>query len=157
MSKIVMIDYGAGNIRSAFKAFEHLGADIELTSNTAVVQRDPRGQIKFVQGRYWATAKGANTSGLFGLIIGTIFSGQILSRMAGISLNAFLGQELSQTFMTDIQNDLAPQDTILLALQSTPNDTLLRPFVPPESTLHTTTLTIEVPSALSQALAGYTD
>lgn len=39
MSKIVMIDYGAGNIRSAFKAFEHLGADIELTSDTAVVER----------------------------------------------------------------------------------------------------------------------
>lgn len=34
-----MVDYGAGNIRSAFKAFEHLGADIELTSDTAVVQQ----------------------------------------------------------------------------------------------------------------------
>lgn len=29
--KIVMIDYGAGNIRSAQKAFEHLGAEITLT------------------------------------------------------------------------------------------------------------------------------
>ncbi|MBK8431694.1 MAG: imidazole glycerol phosphate synthase subunit HisH [Chloroflexi bacterium] len=39
MTHIVMIDYGAGNIRSAFKAFEHLGADIELTS-------DPRRVLK---------------------------------------------------------------------------------------------------------------
>jgi imidazole glycerol-phosphate synthase subunit HisH len=33
MTHIVMLDYGAGNIRSAYKAFEHLGADIELTSD----------------------------------------------------------------------------------------------------------------------------
>lgn len=39
MTHIVMIDYGAGNIRSAFKAFEHLGADIELTSDPHRVLR----------------------------------------------------------------------------------------------------------------------
>ena len=33
MAKITMIDYGASNIRSALKAFEFLGADIELTSD----------------------------------------------------------------------------------------------------------------------------
>lgn len=33
MTHIIMIDHGAGNIRSAYKAFEHLGADIELTSD----------------------------------------------------------------------------------------------------------------------------
>lgn len=38
MTHIVMIDYGAGNIRSAFKAFEHLGADIELTSDPEVIR-----------------------------------------------------------------------------------------------------------------------
>lgn len=37
MSNIVMIDYGAGNIRSAFKAFEHLHANITLTSNPAII------------------------------------------------------------------------------------------------------------------------
>jgi imidazole glycerol-phosphate synthase subunit HisH len=39
MSNMVMIDYGAGNIRSAFKAFTHLGAQIELTSDPEVVRR----------------------------------------------------------------------------------------------------------------------
>ncbi len=34
-----MIDYGASNIRSALKAFEYLGADIELTSDPAVVRQ----------------------------------------------------------------------------------------------------------------------
>lgn len=38
MTHIVMIDYGAGNIRSAFKAFEHLGADIELTSDPQTIR-----------------------------------------------------------------------------------------------------------------------
>lgn len=34
---ITMIDYGAGNIRSAQKAFEHLGADIQLTEDPEAV------------------------------------------------------------------------------------------------------------------------
>lgn len=38
MTQIVMIDHGAGNIRSAFKAFEHLNADIELTSDPEKVR-----------------------------------------------------------------------------------------------------------------------
>lgn len=37
MKKITMIDYGASNIRSAQKAFEHIGADVLLTSNPADV------------------------------------------------------------------------------------------------------------------------
>lgn len=32
-----MIDYGASNIRSALKAFEHLGANVSLTSDPAAV------------------------------------------------------------------------------------------------------------------------
>ena len=36
-TKITMIDYGASNIRSAYKAFEHLGADVQLTSDPADV------------------------------------------------------------------------------------------------------------------------
>lgn len=35
--KIVMIDYGASNIRSAQKAFEHLGADVTLTDKPEIV------------------------------------------------------------------------------------------------------------------------
>ena len=35
--KITMIDYGASNIRSALKAFEHLGADVLLTGDPADV------------------------------------------------------------------------------------------------------------------------
>ncbi len=31
--KIIMIDYGAGNIRSVQKAFEHLGAEVSLTND----------------------------------------------------------------------------------------------------------------------------
>lgn len=35
--KITMIDYGASNIRSALKAFEHLGADVLLSGDPADV------------------------------------------------------------------------------------------------------------------------
>ena len=37
MQEITMIDYGASNIRSAQKAFEHLGAKVELTNNPEVI------------------------------------------------------------------------------------------------------------------------
>lgn len=37
MNKITMIDYGASNIRSAQKAFEYLGATVELTDNPETV------------------------------------------------------------------------------------------------------------------------
>lgn len=36
---ITMIDYGASNIRSAQKAFEHIGAQVELTEDPEVVRR----------------------------------------------------------------------------------------------------------------------
>jgi imidazole glycerol-phosphate synthase subunit HisH len=36
---ITMIDYGASNIRSAYKAFEHVGARVELTGDPDVVRR----------------------------------------------------------------------------------------------------------------------
>jgi len=36
---ITMIDYGASNIRSAQKAFEYIGAEVELTEDPEVVRR----------------------------------------------------------------------------------------------------------------------
>ncbi|WP_420631894.1 imidazole glycerol phosphate synthase subunit HisH [Candidatus Leptofilum sp.] len=39
MTKITMIDYGASNIRSAQKAFEHIGAEVHLTKDPDVVRR----------------------------------------------------------------------------------------------------------------------
>lgn len=36
---ITMIDYGASNIRSAQKAFEHIGATVQLTADPDVVRR----------------------------------------------------------------------------------------------------------------------
>ena len=36
---ITMIDYGASNIRSAQKAFEYIGADVELTEDPEVVRK----------------------------------------------------------------------------------------------------------------------
>lgn len=39
MTKITMIDYGASNIRSAQKAFEHIGAEVQLTDDPDVVRR----------------------------------------------------------------------------------------------------------------------
>lgn len=39
MTKIIMIDYGASNIRSAQKAFEHIGADVQLTNDPETVRQ----------------------------------------------------------------------------------------------------------------------
>ena len=42
VAKITMIDYGASNIRSAYKAFEHIGANIALTADPDVVAKAER-------------------------------------------------------------------------------------------------------------------
>ena len=40
--KVVLLDYGAGNLRSVAKAFEHEGADVVLTDDPAVARSADR-------------------------------------------------------------------------------------------------------------------
>jgi imidazole glycerol-phosphate synthase subunit HisH len=42
MGKVVVLDYGAGNLRSVVKAFEHEGAETVLTSDPAVARAADR-------------------------------------------------------------------------------------------------------------------
>lgn len=42
MSKIAIIDYGAGNLGSVYKAFRHLGTDAEVTSDAETVAKADR-------------------------------------------------------------------------------------------------------------------
>ncbi len=38
MAKIAVIDYGAGNLRSAVRALQHIGADLIVTNDPAVIE-----------------------------------------------------------------------------------------------------------------------
>src|SRR5690349_11835879 len=42
MSRITVLDYGAGNLRSVVKAFEHEGAEVTLTRDPAVARAAER-------------------------------------------------------------------------------------------------------------------
>jgi imidazole glycerol-phosphate synthase subunit HisH len=42
MNRVVVLDYGAGNLRSVVKAFEHTGALVTLTSDPAVAREADR-------------------------------------------------------------------------------------------------------------------
>jgi imidazole glycerol-phosphate synthase subunit HisH len=42
MNRVVVLDYGAGNLRSVVKAFEHTGASVTLTSDPAVAREADR-------------------------------------------------------------------------------------------------------------------
>lgn len=42
MSRVTLLDYGAGNLRSVAKAFEHGGADVVLTADPAVARTADR-------------------------------------------------------------------------------------------------------------------
>ncbi|MBA2671648.1 MAG: imidazole glycerol phosphate synthase subunit HisH [Gemmatimonadetes bacterium] len=42
MNRVVVLDYGAGNLRSVVKAFEHTGADVTLTSDPAIAREADR-------------------------------------------------------------------------------------------------------------------
>src|SRR3989344_4100522 len=61
---IVVIDYGMGNLHSAFKAFEHLGADVLLSGNPA----DLRAAEKLVLPGVGAFGDGMENLRKFGLV-----------------------------------------------------------------------------------------
>jgi imidazole glycerol-phosphate synthase subunit HisH len=42
MNRVVVLDYGAGNLRSVVKAFEHMGADVTLTSDPSIASEADR-------------------------------------------------------------------------------------------------------------------
>jgi glutamine amidotransferase len=67
---IVIVDYGAGNLTSVRKAFEHLGADILVTRNPADLARAEKIVLPGV-GHFGATAVMA-ASGMRQAILGSI-------------------------------------------------------------------------------------
>jgi uncharacterized membrane protein len=135
----------------------------EGLDSTAVVQKDPYGQAKFIQSRYWTSRQGAQMGGFLGLIIGLIFSGPLIGLVAGLGLGTLLGkafgQGLTQSFLTNLQNDLKPGDIALITLfRNQPNGhELLRPHLPPNRQLHHIQLDLDLTTALNQSLAGYTN
>ena len=38
MARVVVFDYGSGNVRSAVRALEHVGAQVELTGDRSLAQ-----------------------------------------------------------------------------------------------------------------------
>ena len=41
-SDVVIVDYGVGNLFSVLRAFEHCGANVEISNNPAVILAAPR-------------------------------------------------------------------------------------------------------------------
>lgn len=153
-------DEGLHTAVSAFDALGRLPAsEREGVLSTAVVQRDPYGQAKFVQNRYWTRDESGQQGGLLGLIIGLIFAGPVVSLLGSLGVGAFLGDAfgrgLSHDFLTAVQNNTEPGDTLLLLLLNQPHEPFLTTHLPPPDQLHHTTLNIEINSGLYQALAGY--
>jgi uncharacterized membrane protein len=163
---VVAIVFPEGEVDTAVSAFDALLAlpqnEREGLDSTAVVQKDTYGQAKFIQSRYWTSRQGAQMGGILGLIIGLIFSGPLVGLIAGLGLGTLLGkafgQGLTQSFLTNLQNNLKPGDTALIALfRNQPNGhELLRPYLPPNQQLHHIQLDLDLTSALNQSLAGYT-
>ena len=60
---IAIIDYGAGNLRSAQKAFEHLGCEAVVTSDPDVIARAP-GVVLPGQGAFGSCMAGLQAAGL---------------------------------------------------------------------------------------------
>ena len=60
---IAIIDYGAGNLRSAQKAFEHLGCEAVVTSDPDVIARSP-GVVLPGQGAFGSCMAGLQAAGL---------------------------------------------------------------------------------------------
>lgn len=72
---IAIIDYGAGNLRSAQKAFEHLGATATITNDPAVIAAAP-GVVLPGQGAFGSCMEGLRAAGLVEPTLAAIRSGR---------------------------------------------------------------------------------
>lgn len=72
---IAIIDYGAGNLRSAQKAFEHLGCPAVVTNDADVIARAP-GVVLPGQGAFGSCMNGLRAAGLVEPTLAAIHSGR---------------------------------------------------------------------------------
>jgi glutamine amidotransferase len=72
--KLAVLDYGIGNLRSAQKAFEHLGGDARLTSDPAAVSAADAVVLPGV-GAFGACVDALNDSGMAAVALDAIASG----------------------------------------------------------------------------------
>ena len=75
MALIAVLDYGIGNLRSAQKALEHVGADARLTADPGLVQ-DAAGVVLPGVGNFGRCMEALERSGLDGLAIECACSGR---------------------------------------------------------------------------------
>lgn len=73
--RVVVLDYGAGNLRSVVKAFEHEGADVVLTTDANVARRADR-LVLPGQGHFGQCAARLEGSGLVGAIHEVVEAGR---------------------------------------------------------------------------------
>jgi glutamine amidotransferase len=72
---VAVLDYGIGNLRSAQKAFEHLGADARLTADTGLVA-DAAGVVLPGVGAFGACMKALHDTGLAEVALDAVASGR---------------------------------------------------------------------------------
>jgi glutamine amidotransferase len=93
---IAVLDYGIGNLRSAQKALQHLGADARLTSDAALV-RDAAGVVLPGVGNFGRCMEALEESGLDELAIECACSGRpFLGICVGMQM-LYQGSEESPT------------------------------------------------------------
>ncbi len=73
--RVAVLDYGIGNLRSAEKALAHLGADVVLTADPAIV-RDAAGVVLPGVGHFGACMAALHDAGLEGLARDAAASGR---------------------------------------------------------------------------------
>jgi glutamine amidotransferase len=96
MTLIAVLDYGIGNLRSAQKALQHVGADARLTSDPALV-RDAAGVVLPGVGNFGRCMEALEESGLDELAIECACSGRpFLGICVGMQM-LYQGSEESPT------------------------------------------------------------
>lgn len=72
---VAVLDYGIGNLRSAQKAFQHLGADARLTADPGLIA-DAAGVVLPGVGAFGACMTALHRTGLADLSLGAVASGR---------------------------------------------------------------------------------
>ena len=101
-SDVVIVDYGVGNLFSVFRAFEHCGANVEISNNPAVILAAPRLVLPGV-GAFADGMNGLIARGLDNIIIAYANTGKpLLGICLGMQMLATSSEEFGMHQGLDI-------------------------------------------------------
>jgi uncharacterized membrane protein len=157
MSQLLVITFGARE--TAGQAAERLkglqGAHAASIQDMAVVEKDADGKVHVHHGIDVATAGGAITGGVLGLMLTVVFfpvAGLVIGAAAGAFIGRSLHHNIDRKLIEDVTDDLTADTSALFVIGEGSAAAVVGALTPFKGKVYQTTLDAEVEAQLQAAL-----